>query len=409
VIAFLYSLGEFSAVHGLLRTLIPYLWMAREANRFMYLAEFALAILAAYGVEALLYGPADEPAWRPLTRVLTWIAGACAVAQAIPALFEHPGINQWASLSILLVFASYGLYRFVIRGHSGPAVRFAMVALILFDLTTFNWTPEPRTGSDALERALSTRGAVNFLRSRPGKFRVQIASEDPPPIGDLYGVATTAGGMRATLLNEYLALLWNGRLDLLNPRYLLKPASASEPGDIYHDSKWKVYENPSAYPPAWVVHQVIVEPSPERLVRRLGSPEVDLHWQALLGASPEAALEPLVESASEDVKFRACGRNRLELTVRAQSRGLLVVSEIFYPGWRAAVNGKPTQIYEVDGALRGVVVPRGESRIVLRYSPWSFWLGASLTLAAFGGTLLAVFLTWRNSRRAATQSGLPAA
>jgi hypothetical protein len=51
-----------------------------------------------------------------------------------------------------------------------------------------------------------------------------------------------------------------------------------------------------------------------------------------------------------------------------------------------------------------VVVPRGESRIVLRYSPWSFWLGAFLTVAAFFGTLLAVFLTWRNSRRAVTQS-----
>jgi uncharacterized membrane protein YfhO len=83
---------------------------------------------------------------------------------------------------------------------------------------------------------------------------------------------------------------------------------------------------------------------------------------------------------------------------------LLVLSEIFYPGWRAAVNGTPTQIYEVDGALRGVVVPRGESRIVLRYSPWSFWLGAFLTVAAFLGTLFAVFLTWRNSRRAAPRS-----
>jgi hypothetical protein len=422
VVAFLYALGEFSAVYGVLRTLIPYLWMAREASRFMYLATFALAILAAFGVEALLYGPADESAWRPLTRVLTWIVGACAVAQAIPALFEHPAMSPWISLSILLIFASYGLYRFVIRGHSGAAVRFVVLVLILFDLTSFNWGADSKVeaaknGKDAVERALSTRGAVNFLKSRPGRFRVQIAGNEPPPIGDLFQVSTVGGGMCATLLynyaamlwngrpdNDYAATLWNGHLDLLNPRYLLKPASASEPGDIYHDSKWKVYENPNAYPPAWVVHQAIVEPSPERLMRRLGSPEVDLHRQALLSVSQESALEPLVENASEDVGFGACGRNSLELTVRAQSRGLLVLSEIFYPGWRAAVNGKPTQIYEVDGALRGVVVPRGESRIVLRYSPWSFWLGAFLTVAAFFGTLLAVFLTWRNSRRAVTQS-----
>jgi hypothetical protein len=404
VVAFLYSLGEFSAVHGLLRAVIPYLWTAREASRFMYLATFALSMLAGFGIEALLHGPADEPAWRPLTRVLTWIVIGCAIAQAIPALFENLGISPWASLSILLIFASYGLYRYVIRGHCGTAVRFVMLALILFDLTTFNWTPRSRleaaqTGSDALERALSTRGAVDFLKSRPGRFRVHIPGDSPPPIGDLFRVPTVDGGMRATLLQNYLTFALGGRLDLFNVRYLLKPASATEPGDVYHDSKWKVYENPNGYPPAWMVHEAIVEPSAKRLRCRLDSPDIDLHRQALLGAPLESALEPRVEGASEDVKFGACGPNRLELTARAQTRGLLVLSEVFYPGWRATVNGEAIRIHEVDGGLRGVVVPRGENRIVLRYSPWSFWLGALLTVAAFSGTLLAVFLTWRKDRK----------
>jgi uncharacterized membrane protein YfhO len=77
---------------------------------------------------------------------------------------------------------------------------------------------------------------------------------------------------------------------------------------------------------------------------------------------------------------------------------LLVLSEIFYPGWRATVNGKKARIHEVDGALRGVVIPRGESRIVFRYTPWSFWLGALLSVVAFSGTLAAVILTRRKER-----------
>jgi len=206
------------------------------------------------------------------------------------------------------------------------------------------------------------------------------------------------GGMRATLLETYLQLLWKGRTNLLNGQYILKPASASEPGDLYHDSKWKVYENPSAYPPAWMVHEAIVEPTPEGLGRRMDSPGLDLHRQAVLAVPPESALEPPVEGVYEDIRFGACGANRLELTVRAQSRGLLVLSEIFYPGWHATVNGKAARIDQVDGALRGVVVPRGESQVVLHYSPWSFWLGALLTTAAFLCTFLAVLLTWRKSR-----------
>ncbi len=403
VVAFLYALGEFSPVYGLVRTLVPYLWMAREANRFLYLTQFALSMLAAFGVEALLDGPAGEPAWRPLTRVLTWIVAACAIAQAIPAFFEHADMSPWISLSILLIFASYGLYRYVIRGHCGMAVRFVMVALVLFNLTAFNWsiankTEAAQAGLDSMDAALGTRGAVSYLKSRPGRFRVQFSEAYPPPIGDLFRVPTVTGGMRATLLQDYLALLWSGHLELFNVRYLVKPASATEPGDVYHDSKWKVYENPGGFPPAWIVHQTVVEPSVDRLHARLSSPGIDLHRQALLGAPLESAIEPRIEGASEDVTFGACGRNTLELTARAQSRGLLVLSEVYYPGWRATVNSKDARISEVDGALRGVVIPRGESRIALWYSPRSFWLGSLVSMAAFSGTLLALFLSWRKKR-----------
>jgi hypothetical protein len=406
-LAFLYALGEFSAFYGLTRDLVPYLWMLREASRLMYLAGFAFAFLAGFGVEALLYGGADESTWRPLSRILGWVVVVCAVAQVIPAFFERPAMNQWVSFSILLIFASYILYRYLIRGHTGTGARVMIVALIMFDLTTYYWSPSStleaaRTDSDALQRALSCRNAAEFLKSRPGRFRVQITGDSPPSIGDLFGVRTVTGGMRATLMNGYLALLWTGHMDLLNPRYVLKPASASEPGDIYHDSKWKVYENPNAYPAAWVVHEAIVRRIPKGEERTLDSQGLDLHRQALVGAPLESRLEPLVAGASENVQFGACGRNGLELKVHTESRGLLVLSEIFYPGWHATVNGKTARIDQVDSALRGVVVPRGDSSVVLRYEPWTFWLGALLTASAFLGTFLAVVLVWRRSRRPVT-------
>ena len=402
VVAFLYALGEFSAVYGILRTVVPYLWTAREASRFMFMAEFALAVLAAYGVEALLAGSGNEPAWRPLTRVLTWIVGVGAALQAIPAVFQHPDINSWVALSILLIFGSYGVYRHILRGHTGTAVGLVMVALIVFDLTTLNWTADKRTDSDALHNLLSCRNVADFLKSRPGRFRVYIAGGDPPPIGDVYRVPTTTGGMRATLLANFMGLAARGRTDLLNSQYIMKPASASEPGDVYHDSKWKVYANPNSYPAAWTVHQAVVERSPARLLQRLESSELDFHRQALVDRPLESALEPRIEGVAENVKFGTCGANRIELTVRAQSRGLLVLSEIYFPGWIATVNGKDGRIYEVDGGLRGVVVPRGESQVVLRYSPRSFWFGAFLGLAAFLGTAVFLFWTWRESRSGGT-------
>ena len=81
----------------------------------------------------------------------------------------------------------------------------------------------------------------------------------------------------------------------------------------------------------------------------------------------------------------------MELAVHAGSRGLLMLSETFYPGWRATVNGQPARILEVDGVLRGILVDAGDSHVTLQYRPWSVLVGAILTASAFLGTALA----WR--------------
>jgi hypothetical protein len=395
--AFLYSLGSFSLLHGALYALVPRLWMAWEAGRFLYLATFSMAILAAFGVETLLGEQGRQTEWRGLSRILGWSVIAGAVALAVPALFGRPEVNPWTSLSILLVFLSYGLFRYILRGHTGTAARVLMLGLILFDLSAFDWSPRnkiqtTKTRTDQLERALSCRGAASFLKSQPGLFRVQVLADEQPNIGDLFQVAAISG-RGTTLLKDYLPLM--GRADLLNARYLLRPASAGEPGAVYQDASWKVYENPNAYPRAWVVHEAIVEPSPELLVKRRDSPELDLHRQALLGAPLDTPLEPAVEGASESIAFLSYGASRMELSIRAESQGLLVLSEIFYPGWRATVNGGGQRIYKADGALRGIVVPRGESRVVLTYQPWSVYIGAFLTLGTFLGVLAAFALRRR--------------
>lgn len=395
--AFLYSLGSFSFLHGILYVLVPRLWMAREASRFLYLADFALPILAAFGIEVLLCEQVQRPDWTVVKRILTGIVIAGAIALAVPALYGHPEINPWISLSILLVFLSYGLFLYILRGHTGRPARILIVGLALFDLNAFHWPPRNkielgRTGTDYLDRALSCRGAANFLKSRPGPFRVRILAKDAPNIGDLFQVHIL-GGSGVTLTKDYAGFM--GHTDLLNARYLLKPATAAEPGAVYQDSSWKVYEDPSAFPAAWIVHETVVEPSRKRLLALLDSPAVDPRRQALLSEPLRTSLEPRLDTASEDVTFDAYKPGNLELKVHAGSRGLLVLSENFYPGWEATVNGNPTTIYKVDGALRGVVIPSGDNRIIMRYAPRSVFVGLWLSLAAFSGTLAAFVLTRR--------------
>ncbi len=407
--AFAYSLGAYSLLHGFLYAVVPNLWMAREPDRFVFLLDFALAILAAFGIDVLL-GPRKYAAnWTIVNRILAGVVVACALALAGPMLIGHTDSNPWTSMSILLIFASCGLFWRITKGYAGVSSRLLIVGLLLFDLNAFEWTPRDkiefaRTGTNYLDMVMSCRGAVRFLKSRPGLYRVQAPGDNGPNLGDLFELRTIQGGA-VTLLKDYIPL-YSGHRDLLNVRYLLKPASTMDAGAIYQDSSWKVYEDAKAYPAAWVVHDTITESSQERLFQRLDDPAVDLHRTAFVNQPFLPEVEPAIIGTPDDVRFTGYEANRLELVTRTGSRGLLILSENYYPGWKATVNGNDAPILKVDGGLRGIPVRRGESRIVLRYAPWNIFVGMTLSLLAFVGTFGAVVFDWRerNSEFGTTHS-----
>jgi hypothetical protein len=233
--AFIYSFGPFSLLHGVMYALIPKLWLAREASRFVYLADFAVALLAAFGTHFLFGSSRDETEWKGLTRIFTAIAAVCALVLLVPALLGQPNISPWTFLSILTIMAVYGLYRRIIRGNTGVGMRALIMALLLCDIGAFNWTAATRieaaTAGDQLERALSAGPAMNFLKLQPGLFRVDFPVEPGVNLGDLYGVEMIQNGGVATFTNEYTDL--RGRPDLLNGSFVLRPASAPEPGAVY--------------------------------------------------------------------------------------------------------------------------------------------------------------------------------
>jgi hypothetical protein len=172
---------------------------------------------------------------------------------------------------------------------------------------------------------------------------------------------------------------------LLNVQYVVKPATASDPNAVYSDPLWKIYARPGAYSGAWLVHSTLIVPDSVRLRARLDAPGVDLHRTALLETATGSALDPLRAGSNETAIWRKSRQDRSEFAVHADGRALLVMSELFYPGWKATVNGQSVPIVKVDGALRGVVVPNGDSRVLLHYAPGSFYGGLALTAAAFVG------------------------
>ncbi|HLM99697.1 MAG TPA: YfhO family protein [Bryobacteraceae bacterium] len=402
VLAFVYSRSELSPLHGALYAIVPFLWVVRTGSRFIYLATFALAILAAFGLDSLLERGSQNASWSPARPILKWVAIASAGALFVPAIFGQLTLEIWIAFSLLLILVSCALFSFLTAHQAGSGVRALIGVFIVFDLSLFAWGEAningPSKPNEQLEQMISLRDVAGFLKSRPGLGRVQVAVAPEPNIGDAYGVQSVWGG-GGTVLTGYSRLLQNHE-DLLNVRYLVKPATATDPAPLYQDGHWKVYENPKAYPRAWIVHETVVEASPDTVFQRLDDSSINLRKVAVIETSLPQALEPAPQT-DEPVRFHSYEADRMVLDAEAGSAGLLILSEIYYPGWRASSNGKPVAIYKVDGALRGILLPRGTSRITLEYAPITFYAGAALSVLTFAGVLAGWMLRSRERHRKA--------
>jgi hypothetical protein len=395
-----YSLGAMSPLHGLLYAVVPYLWVMRAAGRFVYLATFALAILAAFGIENLLEQVNQNASWSPARRILKWISIAAAAALLVPAIFGQLSLELWVAFSLLLILASCALFSFLTFDRAGPGVRFLVASFIVFDFSAYNWGEldinSPSKPAEQLEQMVSLRGVATFLKTRSEPGRVRVAVTPEPNIGDAYGVQSVWGG-GGSMLTAYLRLQGTHE-DLLNVRYFVRPASVTDPSPVFQDGRWKVYESPKAYPRAWIVHETVVEASADAAFRRVDDSSINLRKVAVLEVPLPQALDPAT-GKEERVSFRSYEADRISLDAATASAGLLVLSEMYYPGWRATLNGKPAEIHKVDGGLRGILLPRGENRITLEYAPITFYAGGVLSVLTFGGVLTGLLLRSRERRR----------
>ncbi len=77
---------------------------------------------------------------------------------------------------------------------------------------------------------------------------------------------------------------------------------------------------------------------------------------------------------------------RLELFTKHD--GLLVLSEVFYPGWKAYIDNQPVEIIPLDGLLRGIIVPDGEHDVFVKFQPDILWMGLGLSVMTLAGIII---------------------
>jgi hypothetical protein len=434
VFALLVALGKHFFLYDLLFRFLPYWKKFRVPVMILLLAQLAAAGLFALGltrvlavaraggqaaarlgrglgaaalvslvllVVVLIAGEAFRDrysaAFRASPRIAAQLARAPEVGRALGARAAARA-HQDLVKNLALLAAAGAVSSLLLKGRlrSGPAVG-AIALLAAVDLVPIGqeiMAPLITARAD-LVQPTAPDDLVTFLRAQPGPFRVYPIEEFRTNRFATFGLASV-GGYHAAKPRAYQEFMdafgletleifshpdRYRLLDLLNVRYLLTAAEigANPRFTLAHDGPIKAYENRMAGPRAFVVGAAEVVPTTEGALARLADPGFDLRQRAVVAS----AVEQLGGTATTGTaEVRELELNRVVVDVVATGPALLVLGELYDPGWQARVDGQPVPVVRTDHIFRGVRVESGAHQVEFRYVAPGLRFGLALSIAA---------------------------
>ena len=392
LISLLYALGD--AIPGLASLAeLPGFSLLRVPSRMLFAAGMAFAALAAHGLDGLLDMPrtSSGSGRSKINLALTGLLAFTILLAGMMLVFApaFPWNAVWGAAMVIL--ASLGVWSILqgwLPAKSGAAL---LIGLVILDGWAIN-----RSLLDfrSPETVLAEGGeSAAFLADHPGDFRVYSPSYSLPQQTAAFYRLELADGVEPLQLATYADFMAAATGVPRAGYSVTMPPYAN--GDPAADNA--AYRPDPALLGLLNVRFVAAEFDlpVEGLRPRARFGETRLYENEL--ARPRAWMQPL--DGGLDAPWRAAevvarGPNRI--VVQAEGPGLLVLSEITYPGWLAAVDGESTPLRTAFGILRAVSVADGEHRVEFIYRPWSVYLGLALGLAGWA-------LAWILGRRLAAR------
>jgi len=174
-------------------------------------------------------------------------------------------------------------------------------------------------------------------------------------------------------------------LDLLSVRYILENNI-----DIFgsRQAKWKrlvykkgtvrIYENMGAMPRGFVVYDMEVINDRNKILNKLAAPSFNPRRNVILEKAP--GLDVIKGGGLTKISEINYTPERIQLTTMTSKNGILVLTDFYYPGWRAYVDGKEVQILRANYLFRGVPLKAGRHMVEFIYDPITFKVGWLITI-----------------------------
>ncbi|MBC7228003.1 MAG: YfhO family protein [Thermoflexales bacterium] len=404
VLAYVFSLGYRGPLYPMVAHL-PLFAESWKTGRAIFLVSFALAVLAALGMEQLSRGPR----WLlvcwviglVLVGALIWVQAPqwASVAPNTPSRARAlTGLRFAALLAVTTAFLGWAAARGRLWGRAG------IVLLLLVELVALGATAETERAPSADEDP--HHAARAFLRADSGWFRVDV---DPIARGLWSPASLCAEGFEVAQgtgnpmeLREFNILRWripsvtHPAYQMLGVKYLIVPKGAPTGGEgiwpvFVDDPTVDIHLNTRALPRAWLVYRTEVVENYGQALERVLEENFRPEEVAVIQNGPQ-----LNGRGQGRIEVGYYGPNDAVFIVETNAPALLVLSDTFYPGWQARVDGQPVPIHRTNAVFRGVLVPAGTHRVEMRYRPQSLRWG--IGLMGWGVFALAGIFTGRVRR-----------
>ena len=403
---FAYALGFHNVFQGFLYAVVPFIEKARTPAMAIVIFGFGAAVLAAFGIDQLsvLRGAAiiRRIGWAIAGfGLLIWFIAYCVL---LARGMSWPGDDRVIMTALIAVLAAGLLFAWQKGNVSNRAAAVLLTGLMMIELGNVSDVGfadrNDYKRSQWMQAIRGNQDLARFLGQQAHRFARVDLETDSQELPDNWAEYNNLDSLRGYLAG--LTVNWSGTeahlpqtKSLFGVAYTIGRNTTMPDATPVFDgaSGLRVFQNPHAFPRAWAVHEIVSIAKPQDGRVLIADHLEDLHRKAFV-SGPAIPLQ----SCDTPDNVTVTRHDAAHVTIRANMScdGMVILSDTFYPGWRATVDKMPAAIEEVNFAMRGVRVPRGSHEINYVYHPASVYAGAALS---FTGVLAACLIAFFENRR----------
>jgi len=416
--ALLLSFGyTFPILYDLFYYYFPSFDKFRAPSMSLVLMQFSFPIMAGYGLKAIIgwreeFTKADKQILNFLLAAaggffllaviyalglkesyIQLVASAQNTAQ-LPAdihLFIYEKmISDWFTTAVILIISVAMIYLYSKSKVSAKALMMSLTFLLLIDLWRVGYRGMEISDTRIEDQVFQQTDVVDFLSQDKSLYRVADFSMASPNVPAFFRLQNVGGyhpaklrvyqdmldvadqGSTSQVTNPFLWDLLNVKYIIVNQELQMQPIFQSR------QTGAKIYPNPGFLPRVFFVDSIAKE-EPIKILQKMKNAEFDPLEVAFFetGDLPNITA-PTEEAIAEVVEFK---NEYIKIKANATGNNLLFISEIYYPQWKAYLNGTEIPIYKTNYAFRSVVLPKGEHTLELKYESPIFKTGKNISLA----------------------------